>query len=67
MIIKAFKFAKGDIVGVKFNMVDKTIVFKKGTETYSLTFETIVGNELYPCVLFYYLNDEVEFLANYQG
>jgi hypothetical protein len=47
-------------------MGDKIVVFKKNNETYQIPFDTIPNDELSPCVLFYYLNDEVEFLPDYQ-
>lgn len=57
---------KGDIVSVIFNILTKKMTFKKKKEIYELDFDTINGDELYPCVLFYYINDEIEFLANYK-
>jgi hypothetical protein len=63
--VKAFKFTKGDVIGVKANFTEKTILFKRNKDVYSIPFETIAGDELRPCVLFYYLNDEVEFLPNF--
>lgn len=63
--VKAFKFTKGDVIGVKANFAEKTVLFKRNKDTYSIPFETIPGDELRPCVLFYYLNDEVEFLPNF--
>jgi len=51
---------------VTVNTEEKIIYFKKNTETYQVPFETIPGDELSPCVLFYYLNDEVEFLPNFK-
>ncbi len=65
--MKAFKFTKGDIIQVIVNPLEKTIAFKKNTETYQIPFETINGDELSPCVLFYYINDEVEFLPNFKA
>jgi hypothetical protein len=34
------------------------------TETYKLEFEPTANEPLYPCALFYYGNDEVEFLQS---
>ena len=65
--VKSFKFIKGDIIQIAMNIIEKTLVFRKGKETYSITFEPIANDQLSPCVLFYYLNDEVEFLPNYKG
>lgn len=42
------------------------MTFKKKAEKYELDFSTIPGDALYPCALFYYMNDEVEFLPNYK-
>ena len=50
---------KGDIIKIDINKKDKTIIFEKNTETYVLSFDYIPKDELSPCVLFYYLNDEV--------
>lgn len=62
--VKAFKFIKGDVIKVTVNMNEKIIYFSKNDEKYQIPFETIPNDELSPCVLFYYLNDEVEFLPN---
>lgn len=35
-------------------------------ETHKLDIKYIATDLLYPCVLFYYLNDEVEFLNDYK-
>ena len=42
------------------------ILFKKKTESFEIPFTKIPDNELHPCALFYYVNDEVEFLPNYK-
>lgn len=47
-------------------MSSKKILFKNKGESYELAFEVIGGDELYPCVLFYYMNDEVEFISSYK-
>lgn len=40
---------------------------KKGSiDSYELEFTDIPGDLLHPCVLLYYPNDEVEFLADYK-
>jgi hypothetical protein len=65
--VKSFKFIKGDIIQVTVNPTDKIVSFKKGGENYQIPFETIANDELSPCVLFYYLNDEVEFLPDFKG
>lgn len=65
--VKAFKFAKGDIIQISVNPIEKIIAFKKNNENYQIPFETIANDELSPCVLFYYINDEVEFLANFKA
>ena len=64
--MQAFKFAKGDIIGITVDFQTKKILWKKKAETYEISFQTINGDELYPCALFYYINDEVEFLPNYK-
>jgi hypothetical protein len=42
--VKAFKFIKGDIIQITMNIMEKTLVFKKGTETYTITFEPIAND-----------------------
>jgi hypothetical protein len=42
--VKAFKFVKGDIIQITMNTIEKTLVFKKGTETYTITFEPIAND-----------------------
>lgn len=63
-VVKAFKFAKGDTIVIEYDPVTKKIKFSKEgtTETYTLDFEILDKDTLHPCVLFYYLNDEIEFL-----
>lgn len=51
---------------MRVNFKDKTIAFKKDSKIHNLTFSTVPGDELCPCVLFYYLNDEVEFLPHHK-
>ena len=40
------------------------MVFKKKAESFEIPFEKVEGDELHPCALFYYMNDEVEFLPD---
>ena len=49
------------------DMNTKKILFKKKHESYEIPFEKIAGDELYPCALYYYVNDEVEYLPNYKA
>ena len=44
----------------------KKMIFKKKQESFEIPFTKIEGDALHPCVLFYYMNDEVEFLPNYK-
>ena len=61
--IKSFKFGKGDVVRVSVDFVKNRAVFSKGNsnsnESYELEFKRVEGDELCPCVLFYYNHDEV--------
>ena len=57
---------KGDIIEVTTDFNTNKILFKKKTESFEIPFTKIPGNELHPCALFYYVNDEVEFLPNYK-
>lgn len=64
--MQSFKFIKNDVVTMTVNLEAKKLLFKKKSETFELPFETIADDKLHPCVLFYYINDEVEFLPNYK-
>ncbi len=44
----------------------KKIVFSLGKLTYELPYEVIAEDELHPCVLFYYVNDEVQYLPHHK-
>jgi hypothetical protein len=55
-----------DVIQISVDYDTKKMTFKKKNEKYELEFATIPGDELYPCALFYYMNDEVEFLPNYK-
>lgn len=43
-MIQSFKFAKADVIGIKINFSEKSIVFKKNAEMYTLSFETIAND-----------------------
>lgn len=45
----------------------KKIVFRLASHTYELPYEPLAEDELHPCVLFYYVNDEVEYLPNFKS
>ena len=62
--MKAFKFTKGDIIGVFVDYDSNKVKFKKkgGNESYELAFVNKPEDPLYPCVLLYYPNDEVEII-----
>lgn len=64
--VKAFKFAKGDVITAVVSMKESKITFKKKAESFEVPFTAIAGDELYPCALFYYVNDEVEYLTDYK-
>lgn len=51
---------------VTVDLNTKKILFKKKNEKYEIDFNVINGDPLYPCALFYYMNDEIEFLPNYK-
>ncbi len=55
----------GDIIQISVDYDTQKMTFKKKNEKYELEFTTIPGDALYPCALFYYMNDEVEFMPNY--
>lgn len=59
--VKAIKFGKGDTVHVTIDQPNSKIIFCKNSssESYELPYEDNEGDPLHPCVLFYYINDEV--------
>jgi hypothetical protein len=61
----AFSYSKGDTITVEYDPVESKLVFrKKGTEeNYTIEFESKEDDELYLCGLFYYNNDEIEFIG----
>ena len=65
-LFQAFKFVTNDVIVITVDLNAKKLTFKKKAEKYQLDFNTIEGDPLYPCVLFYYMNDEIEFLADYK-
>lgn len=54
---QAFKFIKGDVISVVVDMTLKKVTFKKKSESFEIPFQTIPGDELHPCALYYYMND----------
>ena len=48
------------------SMKDSKVTFKKKSETFDVPFTSIPGDELCPCALFYYVNDEIEYLPDYK-
>ncbi|CAK62454.1 unnamed protein product (macronuclear) [Paramecium tetraurelia] len=62
-VVKCFKFGKGDVIVCTFDPKNETITFHK--QKSSTTFKLDIpksDHEFYPCVLFYYALDEVEFI-----
>lgn len=66
-MVNSFIFAKDDIVILSFNPEEKKIVFmKKGTqESHTLEVENKENDDLHLCCLFYYTNDEIQYLGPY--
>lgn len=62
--MKGFKFSRGDVITIHLSQELKKITFEMESNKYELPFESIPEDELCPCVLFYYVNDEVEYLPN---
>lgn len=64
-VVTAFNYYKDDIILITYDPDESKVTFKKkGTEeSYTLEFEQVEGDELYLCGLFYYNNDEIEFLG----
>lgn len=48
------------------NVEQKKITFKKKLEKFDIPYTAIDGDDLHPCALFYYVNDEVEYLMDYK-
>ena len=61
--VKTFKFGKGDTVRVQVSYITDTVKFKNiaNSQTYSLKFKKNEKDLLYPCCMFYYMNDTLEF------
>ena len=61
----SFHFAKNDTIVVSYEPDESKVVFKKkGTDqTHTIEFDVKDDDELYLCGLFYYNNDEIEFLG----
>lgn len=68
-MVNSFHFAKNDIIIVNYEPEDNKVVFKKkGTEeSHTIEYENKDDDELYLCGLFYYNNDEIEFLGQDGG
>jgi len=68
-VVKAFKFGKGDLVTCEYDPFNLQLIFRKEKtkEEYKLEIKHISDDQLHPCCLFYYLNDEIEFINNYVG
>ena len=64
--MQAFKFAKGDVITAVVSMKDSKVTFKKKAERFDIPFTVIPGDQLHPCVLFYYVNDEVQYLPDFK-
>lgn len=64
-VVNAFSYYANDIILVTYDPDELKIVFKKkGTEeSHTLEYEVVEGDELHLCGLFYYNNDEIEFLG----
>lgn len=64
-MVTSFHFAKNDTIIVNYEPDESRVVFKKkGTDqTHTIEFENKEDDELHLCGLFYYNNDEVEFLG----
>ncbi|CAD8157539.1 unnamed protein product [Paramecium pentaurelia] len=64
-VVKCFKFGKGDVVVCTYDPKNEIMIFtKQKTKT---TFKLDIpksDNDLFPCVLFYYALDEVEFISS---
>lgn len=61
----SFNFQKGDTISVEYEPNDNKVTFrKKGTEDiHHVEYEPRDDDELYLCGLFYYNNDEIEYLG----
>ena len=57
--VMAFEFYEGDKIHMHVDMATKKVTFNRnqGANTYELSFDTIDGDKLYPCALFYFNND----------
>ena len=61
--VSTYNIYSDDVIHVKVDMSSKTITFtRNNSSSWETTFTTIPGDKLYPCVLFYFEGDEVEYL-----
>jgi len=63
--VNSFNYAKDDTIIVEYLPEESKVVFrKKGTELiHTIEYEAKDDDELYLCGLFYYNNDEIEYLG----
>ena len=63
--VNSFSYYVGDVIVVEYDPNETKVVFKKkGTEeSHTIEFEAKEDDELYLCGLFYYNNDEIEYLG----
>ncbi|EGR33112.1 hypothetical protein IMG5_061110, partial [Ichthyophthirius multifiliis] len=67
--IKSFAFAKNDVVIIEYDPLEKIVKFYKENKPesrYKLEVLNVENEPVCACVLFYYLQDEVEYLYNYK-
>lgn len=66
-VVTAFSFFKDDVIIVNYDPINSKVTFKKKdneeANTHSIDFEVKSDDELCLCALFYYSNDEVEYLG----
>ena len=64
--VSTYHFQTGDTIHVKVDLSLKKVKFIKNNNSgsWETTFTLIAGDKLYPCVLFYFKDDEVEYLPN---
>ena len=63
--MSAFNYYVNDTVTVEYDPIESKVIFRrKGTEdTHTLEVEVKDNDELHLCGLFYYNNDELEYLG----
>lgn len=64
-VVTSFHYTQGDTINISYEPDETKIVFSKAgtTQNYTLEYDPLDEDELHLCCLFYYPNDEIEFMG----